>query len=383
MEITRESLNFSSFHLSASESLNVRKELIQKRDQTSYKKLSKYNLNLSIDYSMLSLSRTQIRDTRYNSLKTLKWTSSDPELAKKVADQINELYKDDPEVAKKYLILMEFLEENNPEAAEKLAKKMDHALKLKNMHKNAMSHIENQIKRIANKIQSANQRDLQAIAERTHIKIDLKLEIVQKEKVMNKSNENVSISKTMQSIKLKMAIDIKVTHMQQQADPLIVDLDGDGFDLVDTKDGVMFDINGDGKKELTSWITGDDAFLALDRNLNGKIDNGKELFGDQNGAFNGFLELAKLDWDKNGILNLKDPMFKRLLLFRDLNRNGISEKGELTPLYKAGISSINLNYLKLKLTYKSSLLTSVSIYQKNNGEKGLIGDFKLSYKNNL
>ncbi len=379
MEIVRDSLDFTSFHLSASEKLFTQERFIQNGKSSAYQKTSKYNLSLSLDYTNFSLSQTRLQDNGYESLKILRWATSNPELAKKVSNQIDELYKDDPELAKKYLILMEFLEENNPEAAEKLAEKMDKALKVKNNHLKAIKHIANSIKHIANKIQKANAKDLQSIAERTHIKIDLKLEIIQKKKVVAKNNEKTIATSTMKSLKLKMAIDIRVEHAEHKADPLIVDLDGDGFDLLPFKDGVMFDINGDGKKELTSWITGDDAFLALDRNLNGKIDSGKELFGDQNGAPNGFLELSKLDWDKNGILNLKDPMFKKLLLFRDLNRNGKSEKGELTPLYKVGIRSINLNYLKFRLSIKNSILTSLSSYQKEDGQKGQIGDFDLSF----
>ena len=379
MEIVKDSLDFTSFHLSASEKLFAKEKFIQNGKSSAYQKTSKYNLSLNLDYTSFSLSQTKLQKGGYESLKTLKWATLNTDLAKKVSEQIDELYKDDPELAKKYLILMEFLEENNPEAAEKLATKMEKALKVKNNHLKAMNHIENSIKNIADKIQKANAKDLQSIAERTHIKIDLKLEIMQKEKTVSKENEKIVTTSTMRSMKLRMAIDIQVTHTAHKADPLIVDLDGDGFDLLPLKDGVMFDINGDGKKELTSWITGDDAFLALDRNLNGKIDSGKELFGDQNGALNGFLELSKLDWDKNGILNLKDPMFKKLLLFRDLNRDGKSEKGELTPLYKAGIESINLNYLKFHLFLKNSALTSLSYYQRENGEKGQIGDFDLSF----
>ncbi len=379
MEIVGENLNFTSLHFSASESLAIREELVQKGGEKSYQRVSKYNLNFDLNYTKLDISRAQLKAPGYDSLKALKWATSNPKLAKTVADQIDELYKDDPEVAKKYLILMEFLEENNPEAAEKLAEKMDKALELKNQHIKAMKRIRNGIKRIVNKIQAAQNRDLEAIAERTQIKIDVKLEIVQKEKTIKANEESSKVSSFMKSIKLKMAIDIRVEHLKHQADPLIVDLDGDGFDLVDTKNGVMFDIDGDGKKELTSWITGDDAFLALDRNLNGKIDNGKELFGDQNGALNGFLELSKLDWDKNGILNFKDPMFKKLLLFRDLNGNGKSEKGELIPLYKAGISSINLNYMRLQLAFRAASLASVGTYQREDEKTGVIGDFNLFY----
>ena len=380
MEIVKENLNFSSFHLSASENLLTKERFIQNGDLTGHQKISKYNLNLKLDYTTLNFSQIQFKDERYNPSKVLKWATFSSRLANQVADQIDELYKDDPEIAKKYLILMEFLQDTNPDAAERLAKRMDHALKFKNKHGKIANHIEDQIKKIVDKFQYAQRSELKSIAERVHIKIDLKLEIIQREKSIEKTNKDISVSSITKSIRLRMTIDIGVEHTEYRADPLIIDLDGDGFDMRETDKGVMFDINGDGKKELTSWITGDDAFLALDRNLNGIIDSGKELFGDQNGALNGFLELAKLDQDKNGIIDFKDPMFSKLLLFKDINQNGKSEKGELIPIYKAGITSINLNYLKLKTTYSSSILKALSTYEKDNGKRGIIGDFDLFYQ---
>lgn len=84
--------------------------------------------------------------------------------------------------------------------------------------------------------------------------------------------------------------------------PLLIDLGGDGFDLTNLEDGVQFDIDADGQEDRISWTDrfGDEAFLALDRNGNGTIDDGSELFGDSTAQppseeANGFRALAVYD----------------------------------------------------------------------------------------
>ena len=99
------------------------------------------------------------------------------------------------------------------------------------------------------------------------------------------------------------------------ADPLAFDMDNNGFKTTGVENGVEFDINGDGVIDKTSFITGNDRFLALDKNYNGKIDDGTELFGDQNGAENGFEELKKYDSNNDGVIDSNDPVFERLRLF--------------------------------------------------------------------
>ncbi|RAR70166.1 hypothetical protein AX018_11202, partial [Paracidovorax anthurii] len=66
-------------------------------------------------------------------------------------------------------------------------------------------------------------------------------------------------------------------------DPLVLDLDGDGIEAVgiDPSRPILFDHDGDGTKNATGWIKGDDGLVVLDRNGNGLIDSGQELFGDQ------------------------------------------------------------------------------------------------------
>jgi hypothetical protein len=141
---------------------------------------------------------------------------------------------------------------------------------------------------------------------------------------------------------------IVVTHS-----PLVLDLKGDGIQPTSVKNGVNFDLMGLGPL-MTAWIKDDDALLALDRNGNGRIDNGSELFGsstlvDGLPATNGFKALAKLDQpvqggNGNGHLDAGDKMFGALRAWKDANGDGVSSQDELHPLKEVGVKSLSLEY---------------------------------------
>ena len=132
-------------------------------------------------------------------------------------------------------------------------------------------------------------------------------------------------------------------------DPLALDLDGDGIETRGADGRVVFDHNNDGVKTGTGWLRPDDGWLVLDRNSNGTIDNGGELFGvdtvksDGTKATDGFDALSDLDSNDDGVFDATDTRFADVRVWRDLNQDGVSQSNELSTLAANNIRSISLN----------------------------------------
>ncbi|MER9518842.1 type I secretion C-terminal target domain-containing protein, partial [Mesorhizobium sp. M0614] len=134
------------------------------------------------------------------------------------------------------------------------------------------------------------------------------------------------------------------TLLTGSIDPIILDLNHNGFAFSDVSHGVQFDMNGDGAKEQLAWNTSHDGMLAVDLNHDGKIDDGTELFTPNFGGGNfasGAAALASLDSNHDGVIDHNDTAFDSLLIWKDANANGTSDAGELSHLADNGIVSIS------------------------------------------
>jgi hypothetical protein len=170
------------------------------------------------------------------------------------------------------------------------------------------------------------------------------------------------------------------TEDQKSKDPIVIDLNNNGvIDLTSAQQGVNFDLLGTGRAVQTAFVTGGDAFLALDRNGDGVINSGKELFGDQNGAANGFEELRKFDANNDGRIDAQDPVFNQLRLWRD-NGDGVSSSDELLSLGDAGITAIDLGYTNVRRSATGgNTITQVSYFLRGDGTRGKAADVRLNY----
>ena len=138
--------------------------------------------------------------------------------------------------------------------------------------------------------------------------------------------------------------------------PILVDVDGDGFNLTDAPGGVLFDIRPGDLLEQVSWTSAgsDDAWLTLDRNGNGVVDDGAELFGNYTpqpvvAEPHGFLALSEIDRPENGgtadgRIDTEDAGFDQLRLWQDANHDGVSEPSELDALLAFGVAGIDLDF---------------------------------------
>ncbi|HJX85032.1 MAG TPA: hypothetical protein VJ723_11865 [Candidatus Angelobacter sp.] len=140
--------------------------------------------------------------------------------------------------------------------------------------------------------------------------------------------------------------------------PIIIDTEGEGFHLTSAANGVVFDIRADGHPLQIAWTDPKyhNAFLVLDRNGDGKISSGAELFGnftiqDRSRHANGFLALAEFDesdqgGNGDGVIDERDAVFSKLRLWIDENHDGISQPNELHKLSEFGIYSLTLSYFQ-------------------------------------
>jgi hypothetical protein len=143
-------------------------------------------------------------------------------------------------------------------------------------------------------------------------------------------------------------------------DPVVLDLDG-AFTLTSPQNGVRFDFFGTGKPIRVAWTAAGAtaAWLVLDLDRDGRIDNGLEMLSNvtqqpgKPATHMGFKALAEYDKPENGgngdgTIDARDAVFSRLRLWQDRNHDGISQPNELFTLAQTGVASIDLHYQQQK-----------------------------------
>ncbi|WP_027708417.1 calcium-binding protein [Zooshikella ganghwensis] len=132
--------------------------------------------------------------------------------------------------------------------------------------------------------------------------------------------------------------------------PIIIDLDGDGVETLSVNDKHYFDHDGNAFAESTGWVSRDDGLLVWDKNNNGVVDSGAELFGNQTTlasgqkAKHGYDALAEFDDNKDGVIDAQDAIYSSLRVWQDKNENGLTDNDELSSLADMGIKSLSTAY---------------------------------------
>ncbi|VEE16866.1 hypothetical protein [Ectopseudomonas mendocina] len=172
-----------------------------------------------------------------------------------------------------------------------------------------------------------------------------------------------------------LELNVSTGQSPQQVDPLVLDLAGNGFSTSGLSRPVRFDLDADGRIDSISAPTGDDALLALDRNGNGRIDDGRELFGDQHGAANGFAELARFDDNGDGRIDAADAVFDKLRLLR-FDAQG---RQQLQTLGEAGVSAIDLRARDVSIALGAyDQVAQLGRFELTDGRSGQAADLLLA-----
>jgi hypothetical protein len=237
-------------------------------------------------------------------------------LARKAQAQGDRLAQLDPQLVEQYHAVIELLNHTNPEAVEPFLEFMDTVLADANAPGDTSAHGDTVLPK--------------------ELGSDLEVSTQVSELVARVQADRVTVSQESLEVNIQSQ---RGSQAQKKVDPLVLDLDGDGVETSGVEAGVFFDIEANGEIALVSFVQGEDALLALDRNGNGVIDDGSELFGTQHGAKNGFEELKKFDDNHDGVINAQDAVFSQL---GGLRRNAAGL--EFVSLSRLGVREISTAY---------------------------------------
>jgi hypothetical protein len=165
-----------------------------------------------------------------------------------------------------------------------------------------------------------------------------------------------------------------ITQSPSGITPLMLDLNGDGVQTTTLQNGTAFDLDADGDLDKTAWADKRDGLLVMDLNGDGKIGDGRELFGSATvlktgeNATDGFKALADLDDNQDGVMDANDAAFAKLKVWVDANGNGVTDEGELKSLQELGIVSMKLNAQASDMQQNGNTLGLISEYTTADGK---------------
>ena len=165
-------------------------------------------------------------------------------------------------------------------------------------------------------------------------------------------------------------------------DPLVLDLDKDG-DISPSR-YAYFDYDGDGTRELGSWFSSNDGLLAIDKNGDGTINDGSELFGDafvkENGtkASNGMDALRDIDSNDDGVIDALDERFSQLRIWKDADGDGTSQAEEIHTLEELGVVLLGASSEAVNQTDAfGNTQINAGTFAFSDGTEGAMGDWSL------
>jgi T1SS-143 domain-containing protein len=167
--------------------------------------------------------------------------------------------------------------------------------------------------------------------------------------------------------------ELQVSFVKPSGDPIVLDLDRSGFSFTSLDGGVQFDVNGDGSLDRTAWVGGRNGILAFDANDSGTVENGTEVFSPYFAGktyVDAFAALATLDSNHDGKVDAADAQFGKLVVWQDLNHDGVSEAGEVHHLGELGITAISLTQTAASGTQDGATLLAGGTFEYADGSTG-------------
>jgi hypothetical protein len=155
--------------------------------------------------------------------------------------------------------------------------------------------------------------------------------------------------------------------------PIVLDLDGNGVSTLSAAHGVSYDLTGTGTRSQVGWVGGNDGLLVMDRNGDGQINDGRELFGaatlNEQGhrVGNGYAAMALEDSNHDGVLNHLDANWNKLQVWIDANHDGKTDAGELKSLESLGVTELSLAHTAGSASDHGNLLGLVGSYKTSDG----------------